>query len=458
MNGGKAMDEMAVHGNGTFDHDKKQWKLRTKELKLSATTRQLREMFKEDIPDSEKGSRPLWLKYLKFKRAEKAAELLGPTPIPTRIASLEGFITEFKGQGRDTAQLEEELADARTVPDWDIDHVDGPAVHPDMRQAAALVALDGGEGIITASVLNDLAESRAIPKDVSLTVEAKTYIDSYKKKDNKQWYDIQRATDLFLEATGHIRLTEITVQHYRRFLEILDREQQAEGWTQRTKQNRQRIIHTFLKHLEADRDDLRFPFVRNKKYRIHTPPPDQTKYELAQVKLALQHATGLQRVGLLLGLNCGFYWSDIAELQAKHCDESHVTKARAKNKRDGVQKGFMSKWKLWPETLAVLQHGHDPQKERKQYKLYRGQLERAYQQLRDKYGLPEHMALRKTVAQWIQELTGEEESRILYRAEGYGTHYSSYVCNLTDAQVAKLDKALDMVRAKVFGGDEGKEQ
>jgi hypothetical protein len=132
------MDEMAVHGNGTFDHDKKQWKLRTKELKLSATTRQLRDMFKEDIPDSEKASRPYWLKYLKLKRAEKAAELVGPTPIPTRIASLEGFISEFKEQGRDTAQLEEELADARTVPDWDIDHVDGPAVHPDMREAAAL--------------------------------------------------------------------------------------------------------------------------------------------------------------------------------------------------------------------------------------------------------------------------------------------------------------------------------
>ncbi len=221
------MDEMAVHGNGTFDHDKKQWKLRTKELKVSATTQQLQESFKEAVPNSEKGSRPYWLKYLKLKRAEKAAELLGPTPIPTRIASLEGFITEFKEQGRDTAQLEEELADARTVPDWDIDHVDGPAVHPDMRQAAALVALDGGEGIITASVLNDLAESRAIPKDVSLTVEAKAYIDSYKKKDNKQWYDIKRAMDLFLEATGHIRLTEITVQHYRRFLEILDREQLA---------------------------------------------------------------------------------------------------------------------------------------------------------------------------------------------------------------------------------------
>ena len=30
------MDEMAKHGNGTCDADKKQWKVRTKELKASA--------------------------------------------------------------------------------------------------------------------------------------------------------------------------------------------------------------------------------------------------------------------------------------------------------------------------------------------------------------------------------------------------------------------------------------
>jgi hypothetical protein len=77
-----------------------------------------------------------------------------------------------------------------------------------------------------------------------------------------------------------------------------------------------------------------------------------------------------------------------------------------------------------------------------EYKQYRGRLERAYQQLREKYNLPEHMALRKTVAQWIQEVSGEEESRILYRAEGYGTHYSSYVCNLTAAQVDAVQSTL----------------
>jgi len=446
------MDEMAKHGNGTYDHDKKQWKVRTKELKASATIKQLREMFKDDtIPESEKGSRPYWLRFLKIVRAKKAAELLGPTPIPQRIASLERYIGEFKELGRDTTELERELEEARTVPHWNIDHADMPAVHPDFRQAAELLEMFGADSEATARILNNIAVVKAIPKNESLQAEMSAYIDTYKKKDNKQWYDIKRALDLFLEATGHIRLTDITVQHYRTFLDILDREQQKEEWTQRTKQNRQRIVHTFLEHLESDHEELRFPFIRNRKYQISVPPPEQIKYTLEQVKLALQHATGLQRVGLMFGLNCGFYWSDIAELQQKHFDGTHVTKARAKNKRDGVQKGFMSKWKLWPETVEVLQYGFDPETQRKDYKQLRGRLERAYQQLREKYDLPEHMALRKTVAQWIQELAGEEESRILYRAEGYGTHYSSYVCNLAPDQVAKLDKALDKVREKIFG-------
>lgn len=448
--GGRAMDEMAKHGNGTYDADKKQWKVRTKELKASATIRQLAEMFGVDLPNDERKTRPYWLKYLKIIRAKKAAELLGPTPIPARIDSIERFITEFKEQGRDTAALEKELAEAKAVPHWDIEQADVPSIHPDMRQAAELLALDGADGEITRRVLNSIADSKAIPKNESLKVEIDSYIEGYKKKGNKQWYDIKRALDLLYEATGHVRLTEITLDHYRRFLELLDREQKSEGWSQQTKQNRQRVVHTFLKNLEADRG-LWFPFIRNKKYQIDVPPVVQTKYELEQVKLALQHATGDQRLALLLGLNCGFYWSDIAELQPKHFDGSHITKARAKNKRGGVQKGFMSRWKLWPETVGVLKYGFDPDAQKEEYKQYRGRLERAYQQLRGKYNLPEHMALRKTVAQWIQEVSGEEESRILYRAEGYGTHYSSYVCNLTAAQVEKLDKALDKVREKVFG-------
>ena len=46
------------HGNGTYDADKKPWKVRTKELKASATIRQLAELFGEDLPNDERKTRP----------------------------------------------------------------------------------------------------------------------------------------------------------------------------------------------------------------------------------------------------------------------------------------------------------------------------------------------------------------------------------------------------------------
>jgi hypothetical protein len=153
----------------------------------------------------------------------------------------------------------------------------------------------------------------------------------------------------------------------------------------------------------------------------------------------------------MMGLNRLVDRSDIAELRKNRFDGSHVTKARAGNKRSGVHQGFMSRWKLGPETVAVLEYGFDPVTPTKGHKAYRNRIARHYQHLRQKYNLPEHMALRKAMAQWIQESAGEEESRIQYRAEAYGTHCSSCVCNLTAAQVEKLEQALDQVRVQVFG-------
>lgn len=50
------MENVAKHGNGTYDHDKRQWKVRTKEVRLSATIAQLCWAFKIDIPASEDGT------------------------------------------------------------------------------------------------------------------------------------------------------------------------------------------------------------------------------------------------------------------------------------------------------------------------------------------------------------------------------------------------------------------
>ena len=99
----------------------------------------------------------------------------------------------------------------------------------------------------------------------------------------------------------------------------------------------------------------------------------------------------------------------------------------------------MGSWLLWPETVEALQYG-----------LTKWQLENAYADFREKYALPEHKALRKTVAQWIQDNVGEVESR-LYRGEGVGgTHGRNYIKSFSPEQVAKLDKALTLFREKVL--------
>jgi integrase len=392
------MIEMRRKGTGSYEHSTKSWRLRQKGIKVSI--RQLCRFFNTDIPANERESLPYWKKYLAqlAPQPKLINELINSSPpVPESMVPILNTTNQ----------------------------INDPTTSEPVRQF----------------LLNELKAKLQpdIPVKESLKHEAEGYIETYKTKGGKQWYDIRTSILFFLEAAGDIKLSDIDVSHYRTFLTILDREGKERNWTPRTKQNRQRHVHTFLKFLEADHN-LIFSFIRNKKYRLEVPPVEQTKYTLEQVKTALANAEGIARTVLLLGLNCGFYASDIIELKPEHFDGTHITKARAKNKRNGVQKGFVSKWKLWPETVAALQYG-----------LKTRDCEREYMKLREKFGVPEQMALRKTVAQWVQELDGEEASKVLFRAEGYGTHYNSYVCNLTPGQVAKLDRALDAVRAKIFG-------
>lgn len=61
----------AIHGTGTFDHTMRKWKLRTQELTASASIRQLSKMFRVEVPNNERESRPYWLRYLEELRKAK---------------------------------------------------------------------------------------------------------------------------------------------------------------------------------------------------------------------------------------------------------------------------------------------------------------------------------------------------------------------------------------------------
>ena len=180
------------------------------------------------------------------------------------------------------------------------------------------------------------------------------------------------------------------MEHYRKFLVLL----KAQGKSETTEINRQRALHTWLKRIEADHNII-FGFIRNPDYKREMPDGPKNQYTLEQVQIALANATGTARTALLLGLNAGFYWGDIVELdpEAKNKDGSpqfdgvRIRKGRAKNKK---KKKFIGNWILWDETKKNLLFG-----------LSKKQLETAYNKFRSEFDLPEHMALRKSVAQWI---------------------------------------------------------
>ena len=431
------MDTMAVHGNGTWDHGKKGWKLRTKELRASATVAQLRAIFKNpDIPASEDGSRPYWRKYLKAVRNYQARQQGKTSPLQERIRTLEAFIADFRLRGRDTSALEAELLEARQVSPDDIDHGDGPAVHPDMRAHAEVLDAAGELTEIKIRVLNDLAP-KPIPKTESLRAEIDAYVNRDKAKGGKGWFVTRQYLNMFFEVTGDIPFRDITVSHYREFIEQVN---DNENWGQRTKANVQQCLHMFLRSLEADHDDVRFPFVGNSKYRIKGGDGQKVQWTLDQVKTALTHATGDARLMLLMGLNCGFYTGDVMELAPEHFDGTHINKHRAKNRNKPDT--FVASWLVWEETKKVMSFGKK-----------KWPLEEAWRQFRDQHDLPEHSDLRKTVAQWIEdspEAGGEQVAR-LFRCEKAKGNHGRFYSKFTPAQRDMLDKALRFIEKKVFG-------
>jgi len=158
---------------------------------------------------------------------------------------------------------------------------------------------------------------------------------------------------------------------------------------------------------------------------------------MEQVRTALGTATGIVRTMLLLGLNCGFYQGDVAELKPEHVQGDHLVKGRAKNEWRG-QKGTPS-WLLWEETKAALQFGLPENKQRAAWKVFASDLE-----------IKQFKALRKTVSQLIEDHVGEAEAK-LYRGEakggGHGKYYST---SYTPLQVAALDGALTKVHKLLF--------
>jgi hypothetical protein len=246
---------------------------------------------------------------------------------------------------------------------------------------------------------------------------------------------------LLVENTGDIPLKDVKVYHWREFHAAV---RDHEDWSTTTKSNMLQTARTFMQKVEGDHG-LNYGFIRNKDYIIHRPHGQKVQYTVDEVRTALKHATGDVRYALLIGLNCGSYWSDMRTMTAGMLQGDHLVRCRAKlrHKKDAV----VGSWYLWPETRQAINLNADARK-----------MADAYHEFRLKHGIPEHKALRKTTAQVIEDqYEGGKNVKAarLFRGEGGSdTHGTNYIRSFTPEQVRMLDDALRFV-AGVYGLEAG---
>ena len=344
--------------------------------------------------------------------------------------SLERLIGQFKASGRDCTALQQELDYCINVPAHDIDHGDMPYVHPDLLPVADKLGIEEDDILRHAILEKHLL--KPVPKTANLFREIDEYLERYRQRSPSNASAAKQALDLFKQATGEISIKDISVDHYRQFLKLAD----GQGWNETTISARVASVKRFLQCLETDKNMV-LGFIRNKEYARKRGEGKKVQYSLDEMRTALKKAMPEVRLSLLLGLNCGFYWSDINDLSQEHIVNGHIVKVRSKNEDKTDYEG---NWLLWQETIDCLALPINARK-----------MEDAFRLWRQKHGLKEHKALRKGMAQLIQDHCGDEESR-LYRAEYRAdTHNKFYVKQvMSPVQVAKLDKALTLVHDLLF--------
>lgn len=403
------------HGFGTYDRSTKTWKLRTKELRADASIRKLSQRFGIDLPADERATYPYWRKYLDEVRAVSVLK-----DRETRLAIAQ-LLFDTGGNPTLLAEFEQNPITGKIQFRVPLD--------PEVERLANMAYIGDYAGM--ASVL----KKHEIPKTESLRAEVEQAIERSKKKGGQGWYSVRLYLNFFADSCGKdIRLSDISVLQYREFLKNLDAN---EKWNATTKHSAKKKVDIFLRRVEADHN-LAYGFLRNKDYRLQCPEGRKAQWTVDEVRKALATATGVARAYLLLGLNCGFYPSDIAALTPDKFDGSHINAGRVKNRKHGASP-FVGSWKLWPETVAALQYGLTEQK-----------LGKAFTKFREEEKLPEGSDLRKTVGQLLQDHVSEEVAR-LYRCEKVGGVHGSHYIRFSDEQKAKLDAGLDVIREMLFG-------
>jgi integrase len=112
------------------------------------------------------------------------------------------------------------------------------------------------------------------------------------------------------------------------------------------------VMKQFIGHLH-DMEVIDKPRIMDK-LRIATPQKENETYTDTEVRMLLIGAEGRVRLYVLLGLNCGFYQSDISDLLRFQVDLKAGTITRQRSKQKADENPPKVTWKLWPATVTLL--------------------------------------------------------------------------------------------------------
>lgn len=430
---------MRKRNSGTWDPAKRQWKIKGK---ISMTVKKLSEHFREEVPPTKQGSQPFWIRYLDEQKEKEVITRKAIAPLQKKIASLEYLIAQFKREGKPTEQLEKELAEAiGTTEAQAVDLVDEARSHPDINLFALQLALDDRSLLI--DFLNGLINKNkpTTPPKLLLKDEIekvltaqKTVLDAIedkkiRRRKMKVWGGMKLALNYYLDAVGNVPLVDMGVAHWRTYWAKI----QSSEYGQVTQWSMTKRIKFFLKQIESNHN-LNYGFLRSSEFRLKSPEGQRIGYTIEQMKTALQNSTGITRSLILLGINCGFYFGDIEDLEPTNFEGDFIQKGRTKTKALGV-------WWVFEETKNNMVFGITPK-----------QANYHYSRFAKRFDLPEHKALRKGVAQWIENHPdfGEEVAR-MYRAEKRSDTHNNFYSLKKVESFQNLTSALKALEVVLFG-------
>lgn len=381
---------------------KRLWQIRKKGFTVAKSIRQLSDHFGVDIPETERDSRPYWKRYI--------AELQEQT-------------------------IEQKAKQLLAIPTTIQDHL--PPILPTVARMQAF------EQFKADPQFSQIVEATKVKKGAKGML--RTEINEFCKIKTGNHY--RNSLDEFLKAVGNILIETIDIQTYRKWKQYL--EENHKGAAVTTK-NKFKFVKTFLREL-AINHNLNFNFLNSRMLDKLNLPPDKPRdlreeyWTRGEIQQAIAQSGGLPlaRFAILSGINLGLYPSDLTPdyFTPDKLQGNIYTTARKKNTREGVQKGQITSYCLWPETLEA-------------YKALpatytRRQIFYELKKLNKLTGIKKNQkGLRKTGAQRIKEIAGDAMAR-LYRNEGeMRVQEISYTTNQTTPIVEQLRILTDQLRTE----------